>query len=763
MGWIGNKDIYNVKSPLDKKDRLIITDRRTLETKQTLAGDIADLARRASFIAEFDASPLDTTFTNPLFAELELEEIQAFDENGVDILRKPEASKPSVGDAGADTITYTNGFDGKYLFILDTTGNAFVELARKWAMNPEDVPVLENPNEFSALHWAHKAKDAALSPQGSFIFSVDFGASPVFSYQNPLLEGTPLIRIQAFSEQGVDVLRHPTVSKVTASDTIDNPQGFVGVHRFVLGAEVGITTEWGLLIGDPLDNPKVEAQVTQSSDNLVTSGGVFDAVSNVELKGSQYIYVYAKGTDIENAQELQAAYNEAKTMVGITAGNNIFKDTLAFSPRDINNGGNFINYSFEPLEIFPLGVQDVEIVSNNTTSIISIDVTNSTIGSMFFTYSGSQITNVTSIKPLKIKRAIVLAAPGYYKFSTDFIMDEDGIDLLCIDDEKSVIFNGEGTISITANDVFVKGVDVLDKNFTIADDLNLLKIESCKGGAFSFGGDPTFGGTPLTVSGTFTNCVAGSYSFGTNGVASGTFTNCTGLLGSFGSFGTASGTFVNCKGTIDSFGSGSSGVASGVFKNCEGADFSFAGFGGTASGTFIDCVGTGGSNFGRIASGEFINCRGGVFSFGDGGFGSVSSGVFTNCVGGDSSFSRFQIASGVFTNCVGGNFSFAHMGTASGTFINCQSGNNSFGVLASGVIINCISGSDSFARSGEASGDFTNCVAGQQSFAFGAALLSGKLYYCRLTSGTFMTNNLTGNGKIVLGIDGNDNIINQTA
>lgn len=158
MGWIGNKNIYSVKSPVNEKDRLIITDARTLATKQTLAGDIANLTRRSSFIAEFDASPLTTTFTNPLFAELELDEIQAFDKNGVDVLRKPEASKPSVGQAGADTITYDNGFFGKYLFVLSVTGNAFVELARKWAINPEDEPVTENPDEFSALHWAEKTK-----------------------------------------------------------------------------------------------------------------------------------------------------------------------------------------------------------------------------------------------------------------------------------------------------------------------------------------------------------------------------------------------------------------------------------------------------------------------------------------------------------------------------------------------------------------------------------------------------------------------------
>ena len=161
MGWIGNTDLYTIKSSLDKRDRVPITDWKTQRLKQGELSQIGGLFTRASFIAEFDASPLSTTFSNPLFSDRKIEEIQAFDENGIDVLRKPEASKPDPNQSDADTITYTEGFSGKYLFILGSTGTSFAELARKWAMNPEDEPVVESPDEFSALHWALKSEGFA--------------------------------------------------------------------------------------------------------------------------------------------------------------------------------------------------------------------------------------------------------------------------------------------------------------------------------------------------------------------------------------------------------------------------------------------------------------------------------------------------------------------------------------------------------------------------------------------------------------------------
>jgi hypothetical protein len=447
--------------------------------------------------------------------------------------------------------------------------------------------------------------------------------------------------------------------------------------------------------------------------NIYLTGGDYykDGVPIVGLSGSNYIYVAASGSATDNAAELQAAYDLAKTM----------------SPGSSN-------------------------------------------------------------------RITIIAGPGYYDFgSAAFIMDTQYIDLVSLDGNRSVIFNSAnsaGTISITANDVFVKGVDVETKNFTIADSLNLLRVENCVGRAFSFGGDDTGGSNPITVSGTFIDCQGGDYSFGAYGTASGIFTNCNSSgVDSFGGGGggTASGIFSNCIGGNYSFGGGSGGTASGTFINCQGGDNSFAA-NGLASGIFNGCIGTN-STFGGYgtASGTFVNCRGGDESFGGYGF---PEGVFTNCQGGNNSFGGLGTASGTFTNCTGGSLAFGGFILASGTFINCQGGQSSFGSgdsvseyygTASGTFTNCIGGQNSFggdggtasgtftdcvgglvsfAGNGSAEGNFTNCIGGLGAFGGGGSgTLTGKLYYCRLTSGTFQT--VSGGGRTIYCIDGNNNTNNQ--
>jgi hypothetical protein len=258
---------------------------------------------------------------------------------------------------------------------------------------------------------------------------------------------------------------------------------------------------------------------------------IINALGDVALSGTNYIFVPADGTDTENAAALQAAYDVA----------------VASSPTSTN-------------------------------------------------------------------RITIVAAPGYYDFdTTTFLMDAEYIDLVSLDGNRSIIFNSDdsaGTISITANDVFVKGVDVQTKNFTIATNLNLLKVENCKGGIRSFGGDPTEGSNPITVSGTFHNCFGQNNSFGSYGTASGTFTNCVGWNGAFGLFGTASGTFTNCSGWEFSF--GSYGTASGTFTNCTGTDIAFGGDGVVAtSGTFTNCIGGIGSFGGGTGTlnGKLYYCR----------------------------------------------------------------------------------------------------------------------------------------------------------
>jgi hypothetical protein len=287
---------------------------------------------------------------------------------------------------------------------------------------------------------------------------------------------------------------------------------------------------------------------------------------------------------------------------------------------------------------------------------------------------------------------------------------------------------------------------------------------NCEGDRESFGfitdDDYNELGLNLVVSGTFIDCKSEFNSFAHNGTASGTFTNCISNGSAFGYYGQASGTFIDCVSGGQSF--GTYGQASGTFTNCVGNSQSFA-YSGEASGTFTNCISSD-SSFGTNgqASGTFTDCEASGQSFGS--FGQAS-GTFTNCVGGGSSFGLSGEASGTFINCVGESFSFGSLGKASGTFTNCTGETFSFGTgdTASGTFTNCIGGSQSFGSSffgnvGTASGTFTNCVAGGQSFSeFGG--LVGKLYYCRLTSGTFPT--VTGGAKLVLCVDGQDDIINE--
>jgi len=257
--------------------------------------------------------------------------------------------------------------------------------------------------------------------------------------------------------------------------------------------------------GSSLVNSQKEIYVTQDIIDTVSA-------SIIGLGGTQYVFVKADGTDLQNAAELQAAYVTAQGM----------------SPS---------------------------------------------------------ITN----------RITVIAAPGNYDFSTaNFEMDTQYIDLVSLDGNRSIVFNGLNTIEITANDVFVRGVDVGTLNFTIATSLNLLKVENCRGGNNSFvSGD--------IASGTFTNCTGGDDSFGGQGTASGVFNSCIGGDYSFGGGNWASGVFNSCTGGDFSFGGG--GTASGVFNSCIGGYGSFGGDGGTLDGFLYYCRLTSGGTFETVSGG----------------------------------------------------------------------------------------------------------------------------------------------------------------
>lgn len=177
-----------------------------------------------------------------------------------------------------------------------------------------------------------------------------------------------------------------------------------------------------------------------------------------------------------------------------------------------------------------------------------------------------------------------------------------------------------------------------------------------------------------------------------------------------------------------------------TLENCKGGDSSFNAIGGS----------------GGVISSTFINCDGGADSFG---FYATLSGTFINCVGGNGSFGKYGNISGIFDNCTGGNNSFGYNAQISGTFTNCVAGDNSFGgygfISPQGTFNNCVGGSNSFANDGI----FMNCVGGNGSFGGANTDIYGKLYYCRLTSGTFSI--VSSGGRTYYCVDGNGNVNNQ--
>jgi hypothetical protein len=323
------------------------------------------------------------------------------------------------------------------------------------------------------------------------------------------------------------------------------------------------------------------------------------------------------------------------------------------------------------------------------------------------------------------------------------------------------------------------------------------KFENCKAGEYSFGSAFTSGASSSITIGQsgletyFLNCTSGRRSFGyshLNAITSviiqgGTrFENCVSGVDSFGSAQTSSVTtnititqsfFYNCK----TFGSGvpipppgnnSFGFSGGnvnllftLFKDCNAGTNSFGhGNGVEINGSTFENCKSGNNSFGvmknpnvgsdlRFSFSNFINCESGNESFGYTEFGGTITSTlnitkFENCKSGILSFNTGNSGTSlvIFKDCVGGDSSFYGEGTLSGTFEGCVGGLSSFGFFET------------------VSGTFTNCVGGLNSFGVNGAI-TGKLYRCQLTSGTFETP--TGTGKIVLGIDGNHDIINLTA
>jgi hypothetical protein len=410
--------------------------------------------------------------------------------------------------------------------------------------------------------------------------------------------------------------------------------------------------ELDVVLDRPLENftlPGTASPVT-SSDTIATALGKIQATldSATGLGGTNYVYVAANGTDVENAAELQAAYTKAATLVNSVSNYISFN---IFGAMDYGSGSyevyfNPSNTYFSASTTYTLKINNV--VYTGTTQFAASS-------SVFFTTNAPAGLSITSFEVLdvKVERATVIAAPGFYNFGSNaFQINTEFVDLYSLDGERSIIFTGgtnnQPAINVTAHDVTIKGVNVEGKTIIAESNQGKNTFINCK----SLGNE-SFGFVNST--GKFIDCEGGAFAFGANNDASGTYINCTAGIQSFGNVYNASGTFINCTASDSSFGY-------------------------TASGVFIDCTGS-------------RNC------FGSSG---TASGTFENCKANDESF--------------GGGFG---MGTASGKFVNCESGNSSFG----------------------------------------GGVLTGKLYYCRLTSGTFKT--VTGTGRTYYSIDGNGTPNNQ--
>jgi hypothetical protein len=239
-------------------------------------------------------------------------------------------------------------------------------------------------------------------------------------------------------------------------------------------------------------------------------------------------------------------------------------------------------------------------------------------------------------------RVSVIIQPGNYTLAAQLAVDTQFVDLIGLGAIKlrrgciPAVIIGGNNLSITANDIRIKGISVGTQSFAIsASNLSLQVIEDCAGGSNSF--------NAITLSGTFINCTGGSSSF-----AGSSFVSMT-----------ASGTFINCEGGASSFGSGfSPSVSSGIFVNCTtGANTGFSSAG-TASGTFIDCE-AGSTAFGgtpfpaSTASGTFTNCIGGSNAFGGGSSG-TATGKFYRCRLTSGTF-KTVTGAGLMRNCIDGN------------------------------------------------------------------------------------------------------------
>ncbi len=248
-----------------------------------------------------------------------------------------------------------------------------------------------------------------------------------------------------------------------------------------------------------------------------------------------------------------------------------------------------------------------------------------------------------ALSPSSSNRVVVVVPPGRYDLGTQGLnMYKEYIDLVGQTSDRSAQYiygtpgSGNGVIRQTADHVRIE-------NLTVE---NTIVFSSSPNSTIPAAYFPTVSGANTVVRNcVFTGTGGGYFSLSTRLTDYyGHYEDCVVGPFSFGFYSSAYGTFINCSAGDWSFGTAGKN-AIGTFIDCSAGDSSF-GYGGTASGTFINCS-AGASSFGTIlgANSTFINCAAGTGSFGNGPPTFPQGIKFVNCSAGSGSFAGFQTAS----------------------------------------------------------------------------------------------------------------------
>lgn len=314
-----------------------------------------------------------------------------------------------------------------------------------------------------------------------------------------------------------------------------------------------------------------------------------------------YKTLLANGTDLENAIELQNAYNEAKKLVTPT-----YVIGTYYPPNT-----SLDSYGFNCYDVIPYGGSlelnvEYEFVING----ISFFGTNAQGWSWAWNGAeppyGSWDYQPISIRLLEVVNPsfTIICPPADYNFISSFQVDTEFINIVSLSNYSDIIFTGS-TINLTANNVIIRGFDIRGNSFIVSTNLDKILIENCKVGPNSFNGHQ------LVLSGTFNNIIPQLYSFGgEDAVLSGTFSNIQATNSCFhGPNVSYSGTFSDIKVDSGSFGTEMDYVPcelSGIFERitCTAP----MNFGGRTWGTFIQLDLQSSNCFPNLLDGEFRNC-----------------------------------------------------------------------------------------------------------------------------------------------------------